>query len=134
MASYIGLISLLVRDYDEAISYYTEKLGFVLAEDKVMTPEKRWVVVHPPGSGSLGTTRILLAKATNPEEISSIGNQCGGRVFLFLNTDNFARDYEAMRSKQVEFLETPRYEEYGTVAVFKDLYGNKYDLIEFKES
>jgi catechol 2,3-dioxygenase-like lactoylglutathione lyase family enzyme len=125
----IGLISLLVHDYDEAISFYTNKLGFILIEDTDMGEGKRWVTVAPPGSGE---TRILLAKAVSPEQLSRVGNQTGGRVFLFLHTDDFRRDHEAMKAKGVRFLEEPRCEAYGTVAVFEDLYGNKWDLLESK--
>ena len=129
MKQIIGAISLLVRDYDEAIAFYTNKLNFNLIEDMDMGGGKRWVLVSPPGSSE---TRLLLAKAANPEQESRIGNQTGGRVFLFLHTDNFQRDYEAMKAKGVNFLEEPRYESYGTVVVFEDLYGNKWDLLELK--
>ncbi|HKJ40176.1 MAG TPA: VOC family protein [Anaerolineales bacterium] len=126
MKQHIGAISLLVKDYDEAISFYTEKLHFELVEDTDMGGGKRWVVVSPPGSGE---TRLLLAKAASPAQESSIGNQTGGRVFLFLHTDDFWRDYESMRANGVRFLEDPRTEVYGTVVVFEDLYGNKWDLL-----
>ncbi|PWB74535.1 MAG: extradiol dioxygenase [Anaerolineales bacterium] len=125
----IGAISLLVRDYDEAISFYTNKLGFILVEDTDLGGGKRWVTVAPPGSGG---TRLLLAKAASPEQESRIGNQTGGRVFLFLHTDDFRRDHEAMQANGVRFLEEPRHESYGTVVVFEDLYGNKWDLLEAK--
>jgi lactoylglutathione lyase len=133
MPQTIGYVSLLVRDYDEAISFFTQSLGFELIED---TPsknrqgrDKRWVLVAP--SGSRGT-QILLAKASNEEEPSRIGNQTGGRVFVFLHTDDFWHDYTAMKEKGVKFVRDPKEEEYGTVAVFEDLYGNKWDLLELK--
>jgi catechol 2,3-dioxygenase-like lactoylglutathione lyase family enzyme len=129
MKQTIGAISLLVRDYDEAIAFYVGKLGFHLIEDTDMGGGKRWVMAAPPGSSE---TRLLLAKAVTPEQASRVGNQTGGRVFLFLHTDDFWRDYEAMKSKGVRFLEEPRMEAYGTVAVFEDLYGNKWDLLETK--
>ncbi|WP_367293684.1 VOC family protein [Lactococcus lactis] len=122
-------IALVVNDYDEAIDFYTKKLHFELVEDTYQ-PEKnkRWVVVPPPGSN--GTT-ILLAKATKKVQESFIGNQAGGRVFLFLGTDNFDRDYSEIVNEGVEFVRPPKVQEYGKVAVFKDLYGNLWDLIEF---
>lgn len=121
-------IALVVRDYDEAIDFYTKKLNFSLLDDTYQPEQdKRWVVVSPPGSA--GTT-LLLAKATNPEQESFVGNQTGGRVFLFLNTDDFWRDYNDMVSKGVEFVRDPKKQSYGMVAVFKDLYGNLWDLIE----
>ncbi len=127
MKQSIAAIALLVRDYDEAIAFYTESLDFVLAEDTPLENGKRWVVVAPPGSSEC---RLLLAKASRPEEIEQVGKQSGGRVFLFLHTNDFERDYERMRSRSVVFLEEPRREPYGTVAVFQDLYGNKWDLLE----
>lgn len=121
-------IALVVRDYDEAIAFYTEKLNFTLIEDTYQPEQdKRWVVVSPPGS--TGTT-LLLARASKPEQETFVGNQTGGRVFLFLNTDNFWRDYNEMISKGIEFVREPKEEQYGTVAVFKDLYGNLWDLLE----
>ena len=127
----LGYVALVVRDYDEAIAYFTQSLGFDLIEDSGATDrngnDKRWVLVAPKGSRG---TRLLLARASNDEEISRIGNQTGGRVFLFLHTDNFRRDYEAMRGRGVKFMEHPRNEPYGTVVVFEDLYGNKWDLLE----
>ncbi len=129
MNKHIGAISLLVRGYDEAISFYVNKLGFHLLEDTNMGNGKRWVRLAPQDSAE---TCILLAKASSPEQFSRIGNQTGGRVFLFLHTDNFQRDYEAMKAKGVRFLEEPRDESYGIVAVFEDLYGNKWDLLEMK--
>src|SRR5882672_4999343 len=123
----ISLIALVVRDYDEAIAWYTEALGFTLIEDTPQTPAKRWVVVAPPGSpkGS-GGTRLLLARADGPAQEVRIGDQTGGRVFLFLETDDFARDHAAMTAKGVRFVRPPLVEPYGTVAVFEDLYGNKW--------
>ncbi|HDR8448652.1 TPA: VOC family protein, partial [Bacillus cereus] len=124
-------IALVVKDYDEAIEFYTKKLNFTLVQD-IYQPEqnKRWVVVSPPGS--VGTT-ILLARASKPEQDSFIGNQSGGRVFLFLNTDDFWRDYNEMISRGIEFVREPQEQEYGTVAVFKDLYGNLWDLLQLKD-
>ena len=125
-------IALVVRDYDEAITFYTEKLHFTLVED-IYQPEqdKRWVVVSPPGSG--GTT-LLLARASKPEQQPFIGNQAGGRVFLFLNTDDFWRDYNEMVSKGINFVRAPKEETYGLVAVFEDLYGNLWDLLQLNAS
>jgi catechol 2,3-dioxygenase-like lactoylglutathione lyase family enzyme len=127
MAQHLSLTTLVVRDYDEALAFYVSMLGFELREDTTLTSEKRWVVVAPPGSLEGG---LLLAKAANPDQAAAIGNQSGGRVFLFLATDNFDRDYKAFRQRGVKFLEEPRREAYGTVAVFEDLYGNRWDLIE----
>ena len=125
-------IALVVQDYDEAIEFYTKKLHFTLIEDTYQPEQdKRWVVVSPPGSS--GTT-ILLARASKPEQISFIGNQAGGRVFLFLGTDDFWRDYNEMIAKGIEFVREPKEQSYGIVAVFKDLYGNLWDLVQFKES
>ncbi|UPM52907.1 VOC family protein [Gottfriedia acidiceleris] len=122
-------IALVVKDYDEAIEFYTKKLHFNLIEDTYQPEQdKRWVVVSPPGSS--GTT-ILLAKASKQEQEPFIGNQAGGRVFLFLGTDDFWRDYDEMISKGIEFVREPKVEDYGTVAVFKDLYGNLWDLIQY---
>jgi len=133
MSQTIGYITLVVRDYDEAIAFFTRSLGFDLIED---TPskdrhgrDKRWVVVAPRDSRG---TAILLSKASTPEEVSRIGNQTGGRVFLFLHTDDFWRDYNAITEKGVKFITEPKEEEYGTVAVFEDLYGNKWDLLQLK--
>ncbi len=127
MARRIAKIAIVVRDYDEAIRFYTERLGFVLLEDTRLSETKRWVRVAPPGSTG---AELLLARAANPEQESRIGNQTGGRVFLFMETDDFERDYEALRARGVRFVREPREEPYGTVAVFEDLYGNKFDLIE----
>jgi len=122
-------IALVVVDYDEAIKFYTETLGFVLVEDTLLKDSKRWVVVAPPGSDGC---KLLLAKAVGEEQISRIGNQTGGRVFLFLHTDDFWRDYHIFKDREVLFVREPTKEAYGTVAVFKDLYGNLWDLIEKK--
>lgn len=122
----IANIALLVRDYDEAIDFYVNQVGFELTEDTKLSDTKRWVRVRPCD----GTCSLLLAKATTAEQVAQIGNQSGGRVFLFLHTDDFQRDYEAMKSRGVKFIEEPRNEPYGRVAVFEDLYGNKWDLVE----
>jgi catechol 2,3-dioxygenase-like lactoylglutathione lyase family enzyme len=129
MAPTLGYIALVVRDYDEAINFYTNKLDFALIEDTNLGDGKRWVRVRPPGSTG---TDLLLAKAVTPEQASRIGNQTGGRVFLFLHTDNFWRDYRAMTAKGVKFVRPPSEESYGTVALFEDLYGNKWDLLQLK--
>ena len=123
----IAHVAIVVRDYDEAIAFYTEALGFELMQDVRLSAEKRWVLVAPPGSG----TSLLLAKAANAEQASRVGNQTGGRVFLFLQTDDFQRDHQAMLARGVRFVESPREEVYGRVAVFEDLYGNRWDLIEY---
>ena len=134
MPQTIGYICVVVRDYDEAITYFSSILGFELVEDSPSTDregrQKRWVLIAPPGSTG---TRILLAKASTPEETSRIGNQTGGRVFLFLQTDDFWRDYNALTQKGVTFVRKPKEEAYGTVAVFEDLYGNKWDLLQLKK-
>jgi catechol 2,3-dioxygenase-like lactoylglutathione lyase family enzyme len=127
MKQHIAHIALVVRDYDEAIRFYTEKLHFDLVEDTVLSETKRWVLVAPKGSSEC---RLLLAKATTEEQQNSIGNQAGGRVFLFLYTDNFQRDYEVMVKEGVDFVREPKVETYGTVAVFRDPYGNLWDLLE----
>jgi catechol 2,3-dioxygenase-like lactoylglutathione lyase family enzyme len=124
----LGLITLIVRDYDEAIGFYVEKLGFVLREDRRLSPTKRWVVVASKQEG----TGLLLAQAADERQAGAIGNQSGGRVFLFLETDDFARDHALYSERGVRFLEAPRREDYGTVAVFEDLHGNRWDLIERK--
>lgn len=124
-------IALVVRDYDEAIDFYTKKLNFTLVEDTYQPEQdKRWVVVSPPGS--VGTT-ILLARASKREQETFVGNQTGGRVFLFLNTDDFWRDYNEMITRGIEFVRDPKEAPYGIVAVFKDLYGNLWDLLELNE-
>jgi catechol 2,3-dioxygenase-like lactoylglutathione lyase family enzyme len=127
MKQNIALIALLVRDYDEAIEFYTQKLGFALLEDTVITETKRWVIVAPKTSKECG---LLLAKAANEEQQSRIGNQTGGRVFLFLYTDDFKRDYQNLIDQKIKIVREPTVEAYGTVAVFADLYGNLWDLIE----
>lgn len=125
-------VALLVADYDEAIRFYTQKLSFTLQEDTYQPEqEKRWVVVAPPGPAG---SSLLLARASTPEQRASVGKQSGGRVFLFLNTDNFDRDYEDMRSKGVEFVRPPKTADYGKVAVFKDLYGNLWDLLQLSQN
>jgi catechol 2,3-dioxygenase-like lactoylglutathione lyase family enzyme len=121
-------IALVVRDYDEAIRYYTTILGFELIEDTILSPEKRWVLVKPRGTEN--SCMLLLAKAANPAQTKSIGNQTGGRVFLFLHTDNFERDFRLYNDRGVPFVREPMVESYGKVAVFSDLYGNLWDLIE----
>lgn len=126
MTQSLALISYLVRDYDEAITFFTNAMQFDLMEDSPQG-DKRWVVVRPRGETGAA---LLLAQATTPEQQAAIGNQTGGRVFLFLHTDNFQRDYEHMKTCGVEFMEEPRQESYGTVVVFLDLYGNKWDLLQ----
>ena len=127
MGQTLFLTTLLVKDYDEAIQFYAEKLGFELRLDNQLTSKKRWVVMAPAGGG---LSCILLAKADTAQQTAAIGNQTGGRVFLFLDTDNVERDYSIYVERGVKFVEPPRVEDYGTVAVFVDLYGNKWDLIE----
>src|SRR4051812_24986033 len=127
MKQTLAQIALVVNDYDEAIELYTQKLNFNLIEDTVLSKEKRWVVVAPQGAN---TCALLLAKAANEEQKTRIGNQTGGRVFLFLYTDDFWRDYNNMLANNIQFVRLPSNESYGTVAVFKDLYGNLWDLIE----
>jgi predicted enzyme related to lactoylglutathione lyase len=124
----IGLVSLVVRDYDEALNFFIGVLGFALVEDTYVPEQsKRWVVVSPPGSRECG---VLRARASTPEQESRIGSQTGGRVFLFLHTDDFWRDYESLKSKGVAFVRDPKEQPYGIVAVFKDLYGNQWDLLQ----
>lgn len=130
MEQYIGHVTLVVKDYDEAIEFYVNKLDFILKEDKKIDENKRWVIVAPPGGTACG---LLLAKAVNKEQSDSIGKQSGGRVFLFLFTDDFWRDYNKMKNKNINFIRTPNEFDYGIVAVFEDLYGNLWDLIEPKE-
>jgi len=129
MPQHISALALLVDDYDRAIAYYTQVLGFRLIEDTPQGPSKRFVRVVPPGDGA---TSLLLAKAAKPEQVARIGDQTGGRVFLFLNTDDFRRDYAAYKAKGVDFTEAPREEVYGTVVVFRDLYGNLWDLVQHR--
>jgi catechol 2,3-dioxygenase-like lactoylglutathione lyase family enzyme len=123
----IGCVAYLVRDYDEAIHYFTQVLRFDLIEDTRLSDTKRWVLVAPRGSSG---TRLLLALAATPDQQARVGDQAGGRVFLFLHTDNFERDYARMKSRGVGFQGEPRQEPYGLVAVFKDLYGNRWDLLQ----
>ena len=131
MKQALAHIALVVKDYDEAIDFYTKKLHFTLVEDTYQQEQdKRWVIVAPPGSAGAS---LLLAKASKAEQEAFIGNQSGGRVFLFLATDDFLRDYNDMLSKNIEFVREPKEMEYGTVAVFKDLYGNLWDLVQFAE-
>lgn len=127
MRQRLSHITLVVNDYDEAIKFYTEILNFHLVEDTALSEKKRWVVIRPPGSSACG---LLLAKAATEEQKSRVGNQTGGRVFLFLHTDDFKRDYENIKSKGVKIVREPSVEDYGTVAVFADLYGNLIDLVE----
>ena len=131
MTQRLGLVSLVVRDYDEALAFFVGTLGFDLVEDSAVPEQsKRWVVVSPPGAKE---SRLLLARASSPEQAARIGAQTGGRVFLFLYTDDFWRDYERYNARGVEFVRPPAREPYGTVAVFKDLYGNMWDLLQPEE-
>ena len=131
MKQSIGYVAVVVRDYDEAIRFYVDTLGFSLVEDTyIASQDKRWVLVAPPGSTE---TKVLLARASDPEQIVRIGNQTGGRVFLFLHTDDFWRDFNAYKSKGVVFIRGPSEESYGIVAVFKDLCGNLWDLLQLKK-
>lgn len=123
-------VTIVVRDYDEAIHFYTQVLGFSLMEDTDLGSGKRWVRVSPPGSSG---TCLLLAQAANSEQTSHVGNQTGGRVFLFLQTDDFWRDYPTLKARGLNFIEEPRKEAYGTVAIFEDLYGNRWDFIQYAE-
>ena len=126
------MVSLVVKDYDEALAFYVGKLGFRLVEDSFLPEQnKRWVVIEPPGAG--GGAKLLLARGANPEQLSRIGNQTGGRVFLFLNTDDCRRDFKAYKAQGVEFVREPTEMPYGTVAVFKDLYGTLWDMIQRKD-
>lgn len=127
MQQRIAQLALVVNDYDEAIAFYRDKLKFRLVEDSTLSETKRWVVMAPPGDSN---TYLLLAKAANEKQLASVGNQTGGRVFLFLHTDNLFRDYERMKTDGVHFVREPSVEEFGTVAVFEDLYGNLWDMIE----
>ena len=130
MPTRLTQLALTVRDYDEAIAFYVGKLGFALLEDRDMGGGKRWVRVLPPGGDPARDPCLLLARAATPEQLATVGNQTGGRVFLFLHTDDFQRDYNAWRAKGVEFVRGPSVEPYGTVAVLRDLCGNLWDLIE----
>jgi catechol 2,3-dioxygenase-like lactoylglutathione lyase family enzyme len=128
----LGLVSLVVREYDEALAFYVGKLGFTLIEDSFVPEQnKRWVVIEPPGASG-GGAKLLLARGSNAEQQSRIGNQTGGRVFLFLYTDDFWRDFNDYKAKGVEFAREPSEAPYGTVAVFKDLYGTMWDLVQLK--
>lgn len=127
MSQHLGAIALLVRDYDEAIAWYTGTLGFTLVEDTALSEHKRWVLVAPPGAPQ---TRLLLARAADAGQAAVIGNQGGGRVWLFLHSDDFAADHARLTAAGVRFLEPPRHEPYGSVAVFEDLYGNRWDLLQ----
>jgi catechol 2,3-dioxygenase-like lactoylglutathione lyase family enzyme len=132
MKQSLGLVSLVVREYEEALDFFVGKLGFVVVEDRPVPEQaKRWVVIAPPGSGG---ANLLLGRASSPEQESRIGNQTGGRVFLFLYTDDFWRDYNAYRSHGIVFVRAPQEQPYGTVAVFEDLYGNLWDLVQLKSS
>ena len=130
MQQQLAQVTLVVRDYDEALHFYTQQLGFQLLADTPLGEGKRWVLVAPPGAG--GGSALLLAQADGPEQLARVGNQTGGRVFLFLTTDDFWRDYHRMLAQGVQFQETPREEVYATVAVFADLYGNLWDLLQPK--
>jgi len=127
MMQTLGHLALVVRDYDEALAFFTGTLDFRVVEDTRLSEDMRWVLISPPGSE--GTT-LLLARAATPEQVSRIGNQTGGRVFLFLHTDDFWRDYNEMIARRVKFTRPPRAEPYGTVAVFEDLYGKQWDLLQ----
>jgi len=126
---FIAGITFLVRDYDQALAYFTECLGFHILEDTPLTPEKRWVRVAPPGAHEVA---LLLARVATPEQQAAVGKQGGGRVTFFLDTDDFERDYTAMRNRGVQFTEQPRDEPYGRVVVFEDLYGNRWDLVQHR--
>lgn len=131
MQQRIAHVALVVSDYDEAIAFYTQKLHFTLIDDTYQPEQdKRWVIVAPPGNP--GGTTLLLARASTPEQSKFVGNQSGGRVFLFLQTDDFWRDYNEMSANGIEFVRKPSEQPYGTVAVFEDLYGNRWDLVEYK--
>jgi catechol 2,3-dioxygenase-like lactoylglutathione lyase family enzyme len=130
MPQILSAVTLLVQDYDEAIDFFVGRLGFELIEDTPLNAAKRWVRVRPTGGATAGGTSLLLARAVASDQTARIGNQTGGRVFLFLETDDLHRDYDRFRASGVRFLETPREEPYGTVAVFEDLYGNRWDLIQ----
>jgi lactoylglutathione lyase len=128
-AQRIGHVTLVVRDYDEAKAWYCERLGFVVVEDVPLSEDKRWVLIAPAGSPG---TSLLLGRASTEAQRERIGDQTGGRVFLFLQTDDFLRDFDSMQKQGVHFCEDPREESYGTVAVFEDLYGNRWDLLQLK--
>jgi catechol 2,3-dioxygenase-like lactoylglutathione lyase family enzyme len=130
MTQEVGYVAVVVRDYDEALAYFINVLGFELIEDTPLDHQKRWVLIAPPGSQG---TCLLLTRAVTAEQASRVGDQTGGPVFLFLHTDNFWRDYHAMKGRGVNFQEVPREESYGTVAVFKDIYGNRWDLLQLNQ-
>ena len=130
MQQQLAHVALVVRDYDEALAFYTQQLGFQLLADTPLGGGKRWVLVAPPGPA--GGSALLLARADGPAQLARVGDQTGGRVFLFLTTDDFWRDYHGFQARGVRFLETPREEVYATVAVFEDLYGNRWDLLQPK--
>ena len=127
MKQEIAHVALVVRDYDEAIEFYTKRLGFELLEDKPLESGKRWIIIAPRNATG---TSILIARAADAEQLSRVGNQTGGRVFLFLHTDDFWHDYTTLKSRGIEFIREPREEPYGIVAVFEDLYGNRWDLLQ----
>ncbi len=131
MTQTLGHVTLVVRNYDEAVAFFTQALGFRVIEDTRQSEDQRWILVAPPNSRG---TSLLLAQASTPEQASRIGNQTGGRVFLFLHTDDFWRDYGEMKARGVRFREAPREEAYGTVVVFEDLCGNKWDLLQLKNN
>jgi len=133
MTQFLHALTVLVPDYDEAIAFYIDILGFTLCEDTQLSEDKRWVTVAPPGCGPHGC-KLLLARAASADQILAMGNQAGGRVFLFLKTDNFDQDYQNLQDLGVDFCETPRMEDYGKVAVFKDPFGNRWDLLEDRQS
>ena len=131
MQQRIAHVALVVEDYDEAIAFYTQKLHFTLIDDTYQpAQDKRWVIVAPPGN--TGGTTLLLARASTPEQREFVGNQSGGRVFLFLQSDNFWRDYNEMSANGIKFVRPPSEQDYGTVAVFEDLYGNRWDLVQYR--
>ena len=131
MQQRIAHVALVVHDYDEAIEFYTRKLHFTLIDDTYQpAQDKRWVIVAPPGN--TGGTSLLLARASTPDQAKFVGNQSGGRVFLFLQTDDFWRDYSEMSANGINFIRTPSEQEYGIVAVFEDLYGNRWDLVQYR--
>jgi catechol 2,3-dioxygenase-like lactoylglutathione lyase family enzyme len=133
MPASLAAVSYLVRDYDEAIAWFTQKLGFVLLQDTPLSPDKRWVVVAPPGAATEpSAASFVLARASSPEQQAAIGRAAGGRVAFFLHTDDFARDRATYEAAGVRFREAPRHEPYGVVSVFEDLYGNGWDLIELR--
>jgi catechol 2,3-dioxygenase-like lactoylglutathione lyase family enzyme len=129
MPQSLAHVTFLVRDYDEALAFFAESLGFRVVEDTPLPTGKRWLIVAPPGSRG---ANLLLARADAPEQVQQVGNQAAGRVFLFLHTDDFQRDYREMTARGVKFCEAPRDESYGTVAVFQDLYGNRWDLLQLR--